>query len=131
MAGQIPEEKHKKQLFRAANVIFRMLYSGILQEPFPVKELIKLSESVKKADLENTHFIAITERKAFICREGTLFPQTGHMGAMGTGGKSIMACYFVVQDLCTAFKLSSELDPLSSMFFTTVRADTLSPFIME
>ena len=126
ISGVLPKEKIKQELlFSIANGIFRKMYKGDLED---VWELEKSKPKFPISTDDIPHFIGITRDRAFICRNACIFPQTGYMTAVGAGARSIIGCYYVVKDIATAFRLTSEIDSLSSPEHMSVMADSLNPY---
>lgn len=129
--GILPNTKRKELLFTITDFLFRKMYSSTFVYRGNLKDLLP-STIVKNHDVsEILDFIAITHNKAFLCQNSYVFPQTGFLSALGTGGKGIIACYYVLQDVATAFRVSSELDTLSSPEYMSIMADTLNPYVVE
>lgn len=126
MCGIIPDKKGREKLFRAADTICKLMYSGLFTQQIEIKDLLDVAPTLGGIG----DFIGVTTNRAFVFRKGVIYPQTGHLSALGTGARSIVGCYYVVQDLCTAFRLSAEIDTLSSANFTTVKTDLLNPYVM-
>ena len=118
--GKMPDAKEQEQMSSIANTIFKQIYADCMNHRTKFKENETLED-----------FIAITSNRAFVYRDGIVYPQTGFMTALGTGNRSIMACYYVVQDVATAFRISADIDNLSSPEYTYVMADSLNPFVVE
>lgn len=127
LSGNLPNsEKEKMLLFKLSKMIFDIYYTGLL------KDKLELDKINKKIDKEKYPYVlGITNNKAFALIDGDVYPQTGFMACVGTGRFSMIGCYYVVKDVATAFKLSSEIDNLSSSEYMSVMADSLNPYVME
>lgn len=129
--GILPDTKKKEQLFTIVDFLFRKMYSSTFVYRGELKDLLPITIAKDLSTSETLDFIAITYNKAFLCRASYVFPQTGFLSALGTGEKGIIACYYVLQDVATAFRVSSELDTLSSPEYMSIMADTLNPYVVE
>jgi len=126
-SGLVPTEENKKKLFKISHSMIRLTYSGLFNDAIPIEDLKEFLPEINT----RIDFIGITSNKAFLFRDGIFYPQTGFMAALGTGSRSIIACYYVTKDICEAFRLSSECNTLSSPNFMTIMADRLTPYVME
>jgi hypothetical protein len=126
ISGVIPNEKVLSGLFEIATIMFKKMYSGTFNDVIDLKE-----SNVDLRDRAEVDFIAMTSNKAFMCRDSVLYPQTGFAGALGTGFRSIVGCYYVLRDVKKAFFVSSQIDTLSSAACQSIQAESLNPFVME
>lgn len=126
ICGQIPNQRRIEEIFIGINKLFVLLYGELLDIALDVStdEFSNMFSNLKNV-------LAITSNKAIIIRDGIAYPQTGHMTALGSGTRSIIPCYYVTKNVTTAFKLSSQIDSLSSEDYISVMADSLNPFILE
>jgi hypothetical protein len=128
-SGKIPDAKEQKRMCRIADLTFKQMYAGHLNHRIELKETVAGKVINVMEDLED--FIAITSNKAFVYQNNNVYPQTGFMTALGTGRRSIIGCYYVVRDVATAFRISADLDSLSSPEYMYVMADSLNPYVVE
>lgn len=89
---------------------------------------IKSKINKLKSSIKNICSIVMTSDITIFIGETYIYPQTGYMCSFGTGQEFIMPSYYVTQDAKIAFRLTSELDSLTSEEFDTIYLDSLVPF---
>lgn len=125
ISGVIPKQQDLLKLFVISELLFTEMYKGEFANRLDSNEFVE--SSVNNLDI---NFIAITSNRAFKCVEGIYFVQTDQMTGLGTGHRSIVACYYVLNDIKLAFQVSSEIDIMSSTEYMSIMASSLKPFVI-
>lgn len=123
--GDAPTEKQKRKIFEALEKLFELVYSGVLDGS------MRMEGAPVPPALESLELIAITRHKAILIQNDSIFIQTSHSGAVGTGARSLIAIQYVLGDVAKSYEINATIDTLSSVEHTSIWAEALSPYVVE